>query len=69
MLVLPSGALYLSHYENLDPHGEFSRSAYLPSGVSVASEARPIIAFYLRFGDICIYIYILGVRDLIDYGD
>ena len=30
----------------------------LPSGVSVASEARPIIAFYSRFRDICIYIYI-----------
>ena len=29
----------------------------LPSGVSVASEARPIIAFYSRFRDICIYIY------------
>ena len=28
----------------------------LPSGVSVASEARPIIAFYSRFRDICIYI-------------
>ena len=27
----------------------------LPSGVSVASEARPIIAFYSRFRDICIY--------------
>ena len=27
---------------------------FLPSGVSVA---RPIIAFYLRFRDICIYIY------------
>ena len=30
----------------------------LPRGVSVASEARPIIAFYSRFRDICIYIYI-----------
>ena len=30
----------------------------LPSGVSVASEARPIIAFYSRFRDICIYIYV-----------
>ena len=30
----------------------------LPSGVSIASEARPIIAFYSRFRDICIYIYI-----------
>ena len=30
----------------------------LPSGVSVASEARPIIAFYSRFRDICIYVYI-----------
>ena len=29
---------------------------YLPSGVSVA---RPIIAFYSRFRDICIYIYTL----------
>ena len=27
----------------------------MPSGVSVA---RPIIAFYSRFRDICIYIYI-----------
>ena len=26
--------------------------------MSVASEARPIIAFYSRFRDICIYIYI-----------
>ena len=32
----------------------FITSSYLPSGVSVASEARPIIAFYLRFRDICI---------------
>ena len=30
-------------------------SFFLPSGVSVA---RPIIAFYSRFRDICIYIYI-----------
>ena len=28
----------------------------LPSGVSVANEARPIIVFYPRFRDICIYI-------------
>ena len=30
----------------------------LPSGMSAASEARPIIAFYSRFRDICIYIII-----------
>ena len=37
----------------------------LPSGVSVASEARPIIAFYSRFRDICMYIYIcLSARAL-----
>ena len=39
---------------------------WLPSGVSVTSEARPIIVFYLRFRDICIYIYIcLSVRKCI----
>ena len=26
----------------------------LPSGVNVASDARPLIAFYSRFPDICI---------------
>ena len=36
----------------------------LPSGVSVASEARPIIAFYSRFRDICIYIYMSAVAYL-----
>ena len=33
----------------------FITSSYLLSGVSVASEAKPIIALYSRFRDICIY--------------
>ena len=40
-------------------------SHYLPSGVSVASEARPIIAFYSRFRDICIYIYMSVCKSIV----
>ena len=40
----------------------------LPSGVSVASEARPIIAFYSRFRDICIYIYIYTLIPILSAG-
>ena len=50
---------FCSHEYNfmLDRHA-CSLGPYLPSGVSVASEARPIIAFYSRFRDNFIYIYI-----------
>ena len=40
----------------------------LPSGVSVASEARPIIAFYSRFRDICIYIYMSVCKCIVQDG-
>ena len=40
----------------------------LPSGVSIASEARLIIAVYSRFYDICVYlsiiIYIKGSKHI-----
>ena len=39
-------------------HIPFYIASSLPSGVSVASEARPIIVFYSRFRDTCIYIYL-----------
>ena len=54
-------SIYLSTMSIITQHSESmynNRFELLPSGVSVASKARPIIVFYSRFRDICIYIYI-----------